>query len=334
MENFKHWKSKVVRVYLLVYTLSLTFIHLHESVFAITYKQSNGPSVKHWYGRLGNNIVQIINAFINAKQKHTTVSFPSHPSLFLAHIANKSFTFGPNELPQNIYYDEEFPLHEQISILKEEIIPLLNMTTPKQETQQQSVVIHIRSGDIWDNRRNDFFKWYIQPPIEYYTTILDMHKSISTVVIILDHEGHHNPVAKQLMDLCKQRRKKIITYPKASVEDDFTSLALTQNIFVHSASTFSYVAGKINFLTTTQSIQYMPKFTNNDNPQLEEFLTSKDPILHYNERVKTLLIGGDFGKRAFSLYNNAGNSWTIPRSQVMELYTKPYQATIYVPANQ
>lgn len=332
------------------YWLHIIFICSHVTLHGNkTLDHSNRlstPSISHWFGRLGNCITQIIKAFAYAKEQHASVTIPDHSSPLLRNITNKTFSFGPTFIRKAPYFSDNISLKERCNVLKNHLIPLFVFPTPKEETQSRSIVIHLRNGDIWDTHgkvpwstKQGFMKYFIQPPLEFYQAILHRHQDISTVVIIMDHDGTPSPILRPLLALLEKYQKKIVTYPHASVEEDFSSLAFTQNILVHSLSTLMDTAGLINYVATENSIQYAFKFIDCDHPTKQNLLAhiedQHQEIANYHERIKVLLIGGEFGKRTVSLQRCGGkfkgNGDIISRPAVLELYTKPIPAQIYGP---
>lgn len=137
--------------------------------------------INFWYGRLGNNIFQVINCIQIASFYNYNIIIPSHKYLTKQYITiNKSIMNSNN----NIYTDdvgEQFYFIKEndsifekvvfeknidftISILQE-IFSIKNVPILHENT----VVIHIRGGDI--------FRWphgdYIMPPLSYYTNIIN-----------------------------------------------------------------------------------------------------------------------------------------------------------------
>ncbi len=316
----------------------LILVIVFGQIFQVLTTRTN---ISYWGGRFGNHIFQIINACVIAKNKQASVSIPKHSSSILSNITNRTFTFGPNRIPSSLYFFETISLEEKLNILEKTLLPLFTFSTPHKETQETSIVIHVRTGDIWDTNgtepwstQKNFMKYYIQPPLAFYQTILELHPNITTVVLIMDHKGTPGPVLSPLKALLKEYKKNIILYGNASMEEDFSSLVLTQGILVHSLSTFTMSAGLINYLTTQNSIQYLFKFIEHDfleENHVPENREISEIVSKYNKRIKVISIGGAFGKQVVNLQRNAGKSDYIPRQKVMELYQKPYPATIYLP---
>ncbi len=309
---------------------------VHESP-----KQSS-LSIEAWYNQFGNNLTQIIKAFSFAQKQHASITIPDHPSPMLSRIAGQTFSFGQNDLPPSLYFFEHVSIKEQLNVLKEIILPLIVWPRSITETASRSIVIHIRNGDIWDTHGKkawstpeSFIKNYIQPPLEFYRAIFDHHPDITNVVLVMDHKGTPNPVVQPLLLLIKAYEKQVITLSSASLEEDFWSLVFAQDILVHAQSTLSSTAGMMNFLLTQNSIQYIHRLVQHRSPEAHDFLASyeekDDLIAAYNQRVKVLLIGGEFGKTAIRLRHNRENEWLTSRHKVMELYTKPVPAITYCP---
>lgn len=329
----------------LVFVLHVALLCECFCLFTCTIKNIDTNSEKRnsifsWYNRFGNNVIQIIKAFAYAKKQNALLSIPEHPSSLLSNIANHVFSFGENPLEPSLYFWEHVTLKEQLTALKDDILPLITWPLIDKETLKQSIVIHMRNGDIWDTHGKKawatpeyFNKGYIQPPIEFYQSILTKHADLNSVVIIMDHNGTQNPVLPDLLLLLKKLKKTIILHPTTSIEEDFTSLVFASNVLIHAQSSLSQVAGLMNFLMTDNSIQYTFKFIQYTSPEEHEFFASNEQtdalINGYNKRVKVLLIGGEFGKQAVRLKLLNGHEWLTSRQKVMDLYHKPTPAIIY-----
>ena len=169
--------------------------------------------IKNWFGRLNNNLIQLLNCIRLCYEKnYSTIEFPNHP-YFIGNsitinnknnedkqdlIDNKYDNFYFYFINQNIennfqQWKEHFHKHIK-NILKFN----LNKSLQIDET-----VIYIRGNDmLWHGGLP-------QPPLSFYKKILEKHNNIRLIC-----EDLTNPCAKYLID------NKMVKWQKQSLEDD------------------------------------------------------------------------------------------------------------------
>lgn len=126
-------------------------------------------------------------------------------------------------------------IENRIGILKNEIVNNL----PKVNVNKNDLIIHIRSGDIFQHKgETDYAPDYSQPPLCFYQKILEQFK-FSDIYIIAE-DNIFNPVIEEL-------RKKYpkIKYNQNSLEIDLSYLIYGYNI-VGSISSFLISSIKLN----------------------------------------------------------------------------------------
>ena len=195
-----------------------------------------GIILKQWYGRLGNNIVQICNIIDIALTYKHKVCFKVKHKLFNLKIitdffskynnnaiitapkgANHFFTRGNLPYPIDIYKKNH---EEKINLLKKSFL-IKNIN----KLNIDELVVHIRSGDVFNEGGNA----YIPPPLSYYIKGIDKHKYKK---IILVCEDKKNPVVDKLLSLYKNA-----IYNKNSLEQDIKLILGATNI-IWSVGTF------------------------------------------------------------------------------------------------
>lgn len=118
----------------------------------------------------------------------------------------------------------------RIGFLRLEIIKNL----PKIKTNEKSLYIHIRSGDIFKKPH----KYYAQPPLCFYQNIIDNYKFGKVYIISFDKL---NPVINKLI-----KSNPNIIYKKNTMKKDISYLINSYNI-VASVSSFLNVIISLNF---------------------------------------------------------------------------------------
>ena len=170
-------------------------------------------TIKNWKGRLGNNIIQIINLLIHAKYLKMNVKINKLKNF----INKKKIIFFPNKIETIFLHDEyndfthtkikinnkeyDFNIKEVLfyeSIRKE----LLNMFCIKRKDiinfPQKTLIIYIRSGDLFPQTQKKVHPKYISAPYYYYDYILKKYKNKYKKYILVA-EDDNNPVIKKLL---------------------------------------------------------------------------------------------------------------------------------------
>ena len=165
-------------------------------------------SIYQWCGRFGNNVQQISNAIFFCKENSLNFQSPDNevinsfsvnfgenlcnPGLYFFHIPSKlgsgipDYTTGDIHLLYKVRRD----------ICKEYIYSNLKINFDNvKELDNDTVVMHIRSGDIFS--RKDYYcsvvSNYLQNPLDYYIKISEKYSK----VIVLT-EDYQNPVIAEL----------------------------------------------------------------------------------------------------------------------------------------
>jgi hypothetical protein len=198
--------------------------------------------IKNWYGRLGNNIIQVLNAILIALYYKYNIILPRHRYFNIKYlilndkikirdgkITNKDMFFSRYEIP-NIdkkVFDENnqkalnilrscFIIKKRISRFKPNNIKL----------NENDLLIHIRSGDIFTTNPHPN---YIMPPLSYYVKIIET-KEFNNIYMI--SEDNKNPCINELLKLYPQIIHKIQSF------DDDISLILSAHNIMTSFGTF------------------------------------------------------------------------------------------------
>lgn len=110
----------------------------------------------------------------------------------------------------------------RLKILRTEIINNI----PKFITNQNEIIIKIRSGDIFIN---DINKHYSQPPLCFYQKIINENKFEKIYIL---SNGRENPVINELINLYPK-----IEYIEGSIQEAVSMIIYSYNL-VHSISSF------------------------------------------------------------------------------------------------
>lgn len=223
--------------------------------------------IKDPFGRLGNNVKQLLNAMVVCKEKgyklklgsqfkrniywvfdinkmidnfNNTVSWTSKtkPNLWIEH----NFYFVESVIGRVPNSRDHFPLSEEF------LIPYIKLNlNPK---SSDHLYIHIRSGDIFKPEGKKVNPEYVQPPLAFYTKIIN--ETNYSKIIIVTESDRVNPVISKLDSL--KLRNKIIEVQSGSIESDFKTLLEARNVVIAN-STLSGVALYLNkFLNNSYSL--------------------------------------------------------------------------------
>lgn len=186
--------------------------------------------IKRWTGRLGNNIIQLINIIQLSLYYKYNINIPTHS--FFKHDSQKE------EVNNNLITDSNnfFYINKILNIdikafdcnINESIQILKNIFTMKNDIhlKKNKMLIHIRSGDIFSNSTHGE---YINPPYYYYKKIID-ENNVENIIMIA--EDRKNPTINKLC----QHYPNII-FKQQKLEEDI-KLLLESEIVIMSVGTF------------------------------------------------------------------------------------------------
>lgn len=156
-----------------------------------------------WYGRLGNNILQIGNALVVAYLNRSVFSCPSH-DLFPAFSTPFGYTPASTgnffNLNMDAYGGSQKFITLRQKLLQEYFLPQLNI--PKLNVDLSNLlmngalVAHARGGDTFNANIYPSYcinSQYIPHPLDYYLHLAKSHEKV-----ILVYEDNTNPVVDAL----------------------------------------------------------------------------------------------------------------------------------------
>lgn len=220
--------------------------------------------LERWNSRLGNNIVQVYNIitlciFLNCKFTHTCAKHPYLDLDVIVDYFSKNPDIGKtiqsrffkkemieDHLGNDMYkkYIQKREKFDATTTLLKKCFKLKNI---KQIYDETVLVIHIRSGDIFNEKPH---VGYAQPPLCYYTHIIN---SGSYKRIILVCQDTKNPVVDKLLTLYPNRCEHKIQ----SLTEDI-KIILGATIIVCGHGTF--IPSLTRFSTHPQTIIYTTKY--------------------------------------------------------------------------
>ena len=193
--------------------------------------------LSHWYGRLGNNIQQTAIGLMCAQAYQTKFIQPLEHDI----IGRWEQPFGvkPSGVQGKFFYYNgpfhEVPIDagkvytEMRAFCKEYVRPYLCL--PRVDVDPDTLVIHIRSGDVFDQRVTNPDQ-YVPNPFCFYDVLLEQFDKC----ILVTEDTTHNPLVKELAWNPK------VTVQSKTVEEDFATLLNAKHLATSGVGTFAMAA--------------------------------------------------------------------------------------------
>lgn len=193
-------------------------------------------TIPGWYGRFGNNIQQICNCILYATLQNESFSTPDHEwvypirstQCFGSMTSNRFFFYNTQHKDFNIDVDY---LYANIGkIAKQYVVPALKFSV-HEPFDEDTLVIHIRSGDIFAHEHNPPHD-YAPNPLCYYLSLIVRYNR----VIVVTEPDNYNPIVDVL------RSCENVTIQSTSVAEDFATLLRAKNLATSGTGTFAVAA--------------------------------------------------------------------------------------------
>jgi|TARA_B100000902_G_scaffold267703_1_gene253737 hypothetical protein len=193
--------------------------------------------LSHWYGRLGNNIQQTAIGLMCAQAYQTKFIQPLEHDI----IGRWEQPFGvkPSGVQGKFFYYNgpfhEVPIDagkvytEMRAFCKEYVRPYLCL--PRVDVDPDTLVIHIRSGDVFDQRVDNPGQ-YVPNPYCFYSTLLE---SFDRAIVVTEPD-QFNPIVEEL------KWDPKVTVQSKSVAEDFATLMAAKHVATSGVGTFAMAA--------------------------------------------------------------------------------------------
>ena len=261
--------NKLKWLLLVVYGLYIILLRIPKLAILSKLPIKKDIYILSWYSGLGNNIIQLAQAEYLAEQAGFTVHAPPHNILklqnkFLMHdikpipleqrpyfpktssslffdLRKKPDLFAGSKLALfgSFYFRFDMQpfsprLGDYRRILRRELLPVLPYYNDHL-INDETLVIHMRSGDVFGDDLSEIPKGYIQPPLSYYLEIIN--KFGFKDIVIVTEKDLRNPCINQLKELMPNT--KIQT---SNLLDDMSTMMSARNLIVGQSS-FSLCLG-------------------------------------------------------------------------------------------
>ena len=214
-------------------------------------------TINSYYGGFGNNLQQLALGAMYAELYKNNFYSKDHKLVNTFSIINNNFsdffakyrfdsrfynfenisekftnsptTDTPLKNKDAKYYNENF-----YKIFQEIIEPNLNFKKDL-EIDDQTLVIHIRSGDIFEKNEDNIIlghDYYLQNPLIYFQNLIEKYDK----TILVAAKPFNNPVIEILS------RDDRVTLNSSNIADDFNTLLNAKNLATSGVGTFSIAA--------------------------------------------------------------------------------------------
>ena len=213
-----------------------------------------------WFGRLGNNIIQIGNMIdIAILHKHNIRFKITHPLFDLQVIEDYFSKFNNKNIITDkcdFFYSriQHGDNQEKIRLLKKSF-RIKNVN----KLPEDHLIIHLRSGDIFSQNPHPN---YVPPPLSYYIKNIDKDKHKKIIILCEDNK---NPILDKLLEIYENSSHQI-----NNLEDDIR-LLLGATSVIYSVGTFAH-----SVLSMSNNIKHIYGKTS-DNEELNEYYLLNKP---------------------------------------------------------
>ena len=254
----------------------------HENASIMSHEKlcSTGFEVRihKWFGRLGNNIMQLANSIYVAQVTNSSLHVPVHAMLnrtsweFTTHNATKidrmcgSIVMHGGEA--GFFYRAQCSWQHNMtsenvsSILKTQVRPYLRLSSVRasSDVDNDTVILYIRSGDIFGTNPHP---GYAQPPFAFYQRVIEMNAGRHIrIVTDLERPDLVNPVIPEIL-----KHFPNTTMYNQTITQDFSDM-LTCNRIAGAMSTLFSV---IHTLSSEKQCVYKPFCSRDENAYCATF---------------------------------------------------------------
>ncbi len=234
-----------------------------------------------WRGRLGNNIIQVRNCLHMAFAMGVNVSLPRHPHFNKTYISTNGRPRSKSHISDPFWHRDmirghTIPVASDHRRQVHKVIRELLFVNPRDATQagENTLVIHIRSGDIFGSRNPH--SGYIMPPFCFYVHVIE--KSGTRVdKIHLVAEDTLNPC----INLLRERYSNLVFKISSLAEDVRTIIGARKIVF----GTGTFVPQLLAFSSDSLTEIYRP--SNTSPPSLVGY-SCKDNVIDISDYINKI----------------------------------------------
>lgn len=224
----------------------------------------------NWFGRLGNNIWQLCNIIDIALFYKHDIRFNVEHKFFDLKIIEEYFNQYKNDVilkcPINFFLNRNYreiynnkKQNNERNIIKKDLLQKSFLIKDINKLDENDIVVHIRSGDIFTNPHH----LYVPPPLSYYIEILNKKKYNKIIIVC---EDRVNPVVNKLLELYENS-----VYTQNTLEEDIKIVLGATNIL---SSVGTFINGLIRL---SNNIKNHYGRVGSDNPKLKDYYLFMKP---------------------------------------------------------
>jgi len=261
--------NKLKWVILIIYASSLALFRSMKLGLLSYLPVKKDIYVSVWFGGLANNIIQLAHVEYLSKRFGFTIHIPPH-SLLRVGDKYKLHNIKPREFQQSSYFPSTsstviydlltrpetsvgpaFSLFQRMfwqfdilpfspeladyrHVLRHELFPIIPQHADEL-IKDDTLVIHIRSGDVFWEDLTRLHKGYIQPPLSFYLEIIN--KFNFKDIVIVTQDDFKNPCINELKRLMPD-----IRIQTSNILDDISTIISARNLVI-AHSSFSLCLG-------------------------------------------------------------------------------------------
>lgn len=205
--------------------------------------------IDSWFGRLGNNILQILRAIhYGLRHNHSSLKIPDHKMFTKQDIVLNRNPDVRSTIKNNFFYLKHFNMEDPEPYIMKKyfqkyVLPVFKVQPSLENFENTEILhIHFRGGDIFSSNPH---KAYVQPPLSYY---IDAAKHYNKIKLVC--EDASNPCIKELMKLDN------VEYISTTLENDLKILGSAQNLVI-GFGTFGFL---LYLMNPQLRHLYLPKY--------------------------------------------------------------------------
>ena len=181
--------------------------------------------LSRWFGRFGNNIIQLANATNYAINNNFVFESDEH-EFIEKFIINDNIKYTEIDNLNHFFTDKYDCKYNRYQIIQKFIKPHLknSIKTKIQPLDSKILLVHIRSGDIFKDK---IYNLYVQNPLDYFVKIINRYNK--TIVL---YEDYGNPVLDYLSKI------QSVTMQSGNLIDDIATFLSATNVCLSGVSTF------------------------------------------------------------------------------------------------
>jgi len=198
-------------------------------------------TISQWCGRFGNNVQQISNSIFYCEENELNFSSPDNELIDTFYI-----NFGDVKSKSGLFYFHTPSVIHTPSIDPDFIVNIDNLRKKRRDIclnyilpnlkidhdntfplDDDTVVVHIRGGDVFKGGYCNVVSHYLQNPLKYY---MDSIENYSKVIVVT--EDYNNPVVEELSKIDKVQIKIL------GIKESIETILSTRNLITSGVSSF------------------------------------------------------------------------------------------------